>query len=329
MTKKGMEKGRYLYLYLITAVICVVIVVIVAVVLVYGNPFSGEESTGIIVSESSIAQAVSNDVSIQEESKVPDDGTVDVSGYIEISVQHSELFEGNLILVTNKTDATAPIKDSLDLMMIYGNKQGSKYSLSTAELLLNTEALNAFNLMMHGFGVSTAETHVMVNNAYASIDGLTKDKMFESYADLASGRSVRLAVYPSEFGKMGEGVYLWFSEHCHEYGYILRYPADKTEKTGAEASATMFRYVGKPHSEYIKQNNLSLEEYIELIKEYDYKKPLIYTGLGGEKYYIYYQRAVTDSSTAINVPGDRAYSVSGNNTDGFIVTVSADKLPEQ
>lgn len=56
-------------------------------------------------------------------------------------------------------------------------------------------------------------------------------------------------------------IYAWLIEHCHEYGFILRYPADKTLITNHEYSATTFRYVGKDIATYLKERNLALEEY--------------------------------------------------------------------
>lgn len=58
----------------------------------------------------------------------------------------------------------------------------------------------------------------------------------------------------------------WLQENCSKYGFILRYPADKTEVTGIEYQPYCFRYVGKAAAEYIMDNGLALEEFIELCK---------------------------------------------------------------
>ena len=50
-------------------------------------------------------------------------------------------------------------------------------------------------------------------------------------------------------------------EHSYEYGFILRYPADKVEVTGHEYSPTTFRYVGKEIATILRNQNLALEEY--------------------------------------------------------------------
>ena len=53
----------------------------------------------------------------------------------------------------------------------------------------------------------------------------------------------------------------WLEEHCAEYGFILRYPPDKSELTGIIWEPWHFRYVGKEAAIYIMENGLCLEEY--------------------------------------------------------------------
>lgn len=56
-------------------------------------------------------------------------------------------------------------------------------------------------------------------------------------------------------------VFQWLVNHCYEYGFILRYPADKVQVTGHEYSPTTFRYVGKDIAFKLHEQNLALEEY--------------------------------------------------------------------
>jgi D-alanyl-D-alanine carboxypeptidase len=63
----------------------------------------------------------------------------------------------------------------------------------------------------------------------------------------------------------GYEVYDWLEAHCWEYGFILRYPEDKTDITGISNEPWHFRYVGQEAAEYIMSNGLCLEEYLEEI----------------------------------------------------------------
>lgn len=56
--------------------------------------------------------------------------------------------------------------------------------------------------------------------------------------------------------------YKWMLKHCADYGFILRYPKDKTEITGIIYEPWHFRYVGVEAAKHIMSNNLTLEEYV-------------------------------------------------------------------
>lgn len=56
----------------------------------------------------------------------------------------------------------------------------------------------------------------------------------------------------------------WLRENSWRYGFILRYPADKTEITGKDYRPWHYRYVGREAAAQIFELNLSLEEYIEM-----------------------------------------------------------------
>lgn len=55
----------------------------------------------------------------------------------------------------------------------------------------------------------------------------------------------------------------WLHQHCAEYGFIVRFTAEKQKLTGFVAESWHFRYVGVDAAKTITQNNWCLEEYIE------------------------------------------------------------------
>lgn len=57
----------------------------------------------------------------------------------------------------------------------------------------------------------------------------------------------------------------WLMEHCWEYGFILRYPNDKTASTGIIYEPWHYRYVGKALAQELKPTGLCLEEYLGLL----------------------------------------------------------------
>lgn len=54
----------------------------------------------------------------------------------------------------------------------------------------------------------------------------------------------------------------WLMAHCHEYGFILRYTADKSALTGIHSEPWHYRYVGRAAAADITAKGLCLEEYL-------------------------------------------------------------------
>ena len=114
----------------------------------------------------------------------------------------------------------------------------------------------------------------------------------------------------SAFLKTEAGRYV--NEHCHEFGFIIRYPSFGKSVTGIAFEPWHLRYVGAPHAEIIAENFLTLEEYIEMLEI-----GVIYQ-YGG--YYITRQRG--DSFT---IPTTYEYAViSEDNTGTYILTFKSE-----
>ena len=56
--------------------------------------------------------------------------------------------------------------------------------------------------------------------------------------------------------------FTWMQQNAYKYGFILRFPEDKTNITGYQYESWHYRYVGKEIAEEIYKNNLTLEEYL-------------------------------------------------------------------
>jgi zinc D-Ala-D-Ala carboxypeptidase len=67
------------------------------------------------------------------------------------------------------------------------------------------------------------------------------------------------------FGQTEEGK--WLAVNAHKYGFILRYPKGKEEITGYVYEPWHFRYVGKKAAGEMFKNQLTLEEYFDIVKK--------------------------------------------------------------
>ncbi|HBA49578.1 MAG TPA: D-alanyl-D-alanine carboxypeptidase [Lachnospiraceae bacterium] len=59
----------------------------------------------------------------------------------------------------------------------------------------------------------------------------------------------------------------WLMEHCWDYGFILRYPNDKSEITGIGYEPWHYRYVGVEIAQDVRESGLCFEEYLLLREE--------------------------------------------------------------
>ena len=107
----------------------------------------------------------------------------------------------------------------------------------------------------------------------------------------------------------------WLAENCWKYGFILRYPTDKTEITGYIYEPWHFRYVGVPHAEYMTKNNLCLEEYITLLQT---EGQIGYLASSGLYYQIYY-REVGSSASLEGYVVNISQALSGGG--GYLITM--------
>lgn len=59
----------------------------------------------------------------------------------------------------------------------------------------------------------------------------------------------------------------WIEKNAWKYGFILRYPSDKTDVTGIQYEPWHIRYVGLPHSTIMQKNEFSLGRIPGLLKK--------------------------------------------------------------
>ncbi|MDR0273665.1 MAG: M15 family metallopeptidase [Clostridiales bacterium] len=154
----------------------------------------------------------------------------------------------------------------------------------------------------------------------------TQERQYELYANAADasfvarpGHSEHQTGLAADISYRGANIAnsqqgTWLANNAHLYGFILRYPAHKTEITGFPAEPWHFRYVGQPHANYMHQNDLALEEYIEHLKS----RGEITAAFAGIVYEIYY----FNPGDSIELPHNNSFTSSRDNTGGIIVTVS-------
>ncbi|AOY78016.1 M15 family metallopeptidase [Clostridium formicaceticum] len=116
------------------------------------------------------------------------------------------------------------------------------------------------------------------------------------------------------------GICQKFREKAADFGFIERYQKGKEAITGIGQEPWHFRYVGYPHSKIIENLKLTLEEYIDLLRNHIYNKnPLLFQEKGRE-IQVSYVNLIEENSVTVQEPNGM-WQISGNNVDGGIITV--------
>ena len=124
--------------------------------------------------------------------------------------------------------------------------------------------VNYQNYLASGLSEEEARTkteeYIALPNASEHITGLAVDITSTALANQEgnSGLFPDLENYP-------EG--LWLKENAPKFGFVLRYPKAKEAITGINFEPWHFRYVGIANAMYMTENNLTLEEYIAILKQ--------------------------------------------------------------
>lgn len=234
-----------------------------------------------------------------------------------VKVTKADIYKGALSEVNEFLPSTVT-KD--ELYSLYGNISSAK--LSSSSLKAYYVAVEALQRLGSAFNAKKSGLSILISGAYDKNSALP---------DLESGYSFYLkcqAGYSDIYTLDNTNSHIikeFLSLHASEYGFIERYPEDSAYYTGVpgEKGLGVYRYVGVPHASFMKNHYLSLEEYLCYIKNLGDKHLIIKDG--NEEYEIFY----LPYSESLSVPKEDDVTISGNNSDGFIVTVKRDVPPRK
>lgn len=238
---------------------------------------------------------------------------------IELTKEH--IYQGNLLLVNNDHPVHQKSIKS-DVINLYTHKELTNgYGLLDNEIKLSEEIAEKFSELIAN-AKKDGVFHFLISSGFRDLDEQSRlyEKMGSDYA-LPAGRSEHNLGLSLDVGstqkKMEEALEgKWIEKNSWEYGFILRYPLDKTDVTGIQYEPWHIRYVGLPHSAIMQDMNLALEEYLDYLKE----EMSISVSVDGKKYTISYYPISQNETIDVEIPVDEHYEISGNNIDGVIVT---------
>ena len=84
------------------------------------------------------------------------------------------------------------------------------------------------------------------------------------YGDAQTGLSVDFSG-GDDF--LNSDAYHWLSNHCVDYGFVLRYADEKESLTGLAGNPLHFRYVGTRNAQQMRRLGMCLEEYVDYLSQ--------------------------------------------------------------
>ena len=78
-----------------------------------------------------------------------------------------------------------------------------------------------------------------------------------------AGMAIDIVSASSDFENTKE--YQWLVDNAQNYGFVLRYPADKEAITGVDFQPWHWRFVGVENAKKMKQSNQCLEEFLGIV----------------------------------------------------------------
>lgn len=248
-----------------------------------------------------------------------------------VATKNDSLY-GALILVNNSHEYTFPnddhspdANDHLVNVYSYGINNGGNYTFSGSDLWLHESAVVSTHNMLNKMASDTGTTY-MITSAYRTYEAQKEvaNSAGPGFSDHHTGYCFSMR---SENGSLSPEDYDWLHENAQNYGFIIRYPESKAPSTGVNGYPNCLRYVGTAHANLMKQNNLSLEEYIEYLKENAKNEPIGVKCETGEEYFVYYY-PFEGKQINIQIPKDAEkypFDISGTNDGGIVVTVKVKK----
>lgn len=237
-----------------------------------------------------------------------------------IKVAKDQIHKGNLLLV-NKDNPVPSGGEATDAVNLFQHKELMKgFIVLDKTIQLSPGLVQKFTTMIEA-AAKDGVNRFLISSGYR--DNKEQNKLYQQmgpeyalpagYSEHNLGLSLDIGSMEDEMSRAPEGK--WLKKNAGNYGFILRYPSDKTAITGIQSEPWHFRYVGLPHSAIMQEKNYVLEEYLDYLKE---QKSITAT-INNLTYEISYYPVSTNNATIL-VPADGRYEISGNNMDGVIVT---------
>ena len=248
-----------------------------------------------------------------------------------------EIFQGNLILVNRdfplrrrereEAQSLAPIHDEYPKILM-----DARAAVKMKDLLREISGENSI-VPVSGYRSAREQTQIYEDSEKENGEEFTKKYVALPYcSEHQTGLAMDLGLKKDDIDFICpefpyEGICQTFREKAAEFGFTQRYLEGKEEITGISPEPWHFRYVGEPHAGIMRENHMVLEEYVSFLRDFRRENPYVFQDdkdggrADGGSIEIFFVPAEPGAYTELRLAPYRACEISGNNSDGFFVTV--------
>lgn len=247
------------------------------------------------------------------------------------SLDTASIQSGNLILVNSEHPISDPNNNYAASLVSVGTEYPDILLdyVAAKELSRILNDIDTDNGIIPVSGYRTTDEQDQIYTDSLKENGIDFTRKYVARPDRSehqTGLAIDLAENKSEFDFIRPhfpyvGLCMQFRKTAIRYGFIERYPKGKEGITGIYHEPWHFRYVGYPHSEIMTMKNLTLEEYLKYLKNFPYKGKHLKFLNYEFSYEIFYISLSGLQKIPLELPCNIPYQISGNNMDGFIVTL--------
>ena len=241
---------------------------------------------------------------------------------MRVELKKENISKGTLILVNPENMLK---QETIDLVSFDNEFIDIKLEKEANEKLhLALESINSKMKIVPVSGYRTLKEQIDIYDSSLKENGEEFTKKFVALPNASehqTGLAIDLALNEGNIDFIcpsfpSHGICQKFRNIAPKFGFIERYKDEKKKVTKISKEEWHFRYVGYPHSKIISDLDFCLEEYIDYLKKFTYpNNPLIH-----EEYKIFYIPYNDDNYIEL----DDKSLISGNNVDGFILTIKGE-----
>lgn len=216
--------------------------------------------------------------------KIFEGGSVELNGYMWINatgvasgkgIIHVKNSFSDIICkgtVTAKIEAPQPVeKDGVTYVggVLLVNKEyslpasyGNGITSAAYTAYIKMKRASGFDMSIIS-GYRSYQKQETTFNYWVSIDGYDKAATYSAkpgHSEHQTGLAMDITSLNQSYGDTAEGE--WLAAHCHEYGFIIRYPKGKTNITGYIYEPWHVRYLGTSTAKLVHDSGLTLEEFL-------------------------------------------------------------------